>query len=174
MTNQSDNRPTRNETNLRKFEIGIELVACGGEKRAARGGLREERTRERQRWLRDGRTGWRGTFGWRRSEGRAASVSGTTYRHEPATTPLHRGIAYHARQVQRCIHCRCMPTDTLVCLRAYARARACVCTPSVIPGVHDTTNVIQMMNNSWTNGVKGWIVLATRDSVQLAFYSRAL
>lgn len=51
---------------------------------------------------------------------------------------LHRGIAYHARQVQRCIHCRCMPTDTLVSLRAYARARL-----AYTLGVHGATTALQ-------------------------------
>lgn len=72
----------------------------------------------------------------------AASVSGTTYRHEPATTPLHRGIAYHARQVQRCIHCRCMPTDTLVstCIRACARLAYTGC-PRHYEHVRDNKNL---------------------------------
>lgn len=85
----------------------------------------------------------------------AASVSGTTYRHEPATTPLHRGIAYHARQVQRCIHCRCMPTDTLVstCIRACARLAYTGC-PRHYEHVRDNKNLF--------NDINGRIILPTR------------
>ena len=167
------------KTNLRKFEIGVELVASGGgggsgKSERPEGIKRREDAREAAMASRWPCEGWRGTLGWRR---RARGELLLSVEQRTAMNPRRLRCTAESRITR--VKCNdaftadaCLRTLSCVCV--HTRARVCVRTPSVTPGVHDTANVIQMMNNSWTNDVKGWIVLATRDSVQLAFNIRTL